>query len=98
MALHLDPNGPEPVRETRKVRVSDIGEERTVVRDGVQQLVHGAMVCPDCNLPVVISDSVHAGRTLRCGYCDHEARAREFVAADIYDTVANEVYIIARVG
>jgi hypothetical protein len=98
MALHLDPQGPEPVRETRKVRVSEIGEERTVVRDGVQRLVHGALVCPACNLPVVISDSVHAGNPLRCGYCDHTARAREFVAADIYDTVANEVYVIARVG
>jgi hypothetical protein len=97
MALHLDPQGPEPVRETRKVRVSDIGEERTVVGDGVQRLAHGALVCPGCNLPVVISDAVHAGSPLRCGYCNHAARAREFVAADIYDTVANEVYIIARV-
>jgi hypothetical protein len=98
MALHLDPQGPEPVRETRKVRVADIGEERMVVRDGVQRLVHGALVCPSCNLPVVISDSVNAGSPLRCGYCDYEARAREFVAADVYDTVANEVYVIARVG
>ena len=98
MALHLDPSGREPVREARKVRVGEIGEERQVVRDGVQQIAHGALVCPGCNLPVVIEDSVGAGSWLRCGFCDHEARAREFVAADVYDTLANEVYVIARVA
>jgi hypothetical protein len=95
MALHLDPNGREPIRETRKVRVSDIGEERRVVRDGVQQIAHGALVCPGCNLPVVIEGSVAAGSALRCGFCDHTARAREFVAANVYDTLANEVYVVA---
>ena len=98
MALNLDPQGPEPVRDTRKVRVADIGEERRVVADGVQRLAHGALVCPGCNLPVVIGQSLAAGVRLRCGFCDHEARAREFVAADVYDTVANEVYVIARVA
>ena len=95
MTLNLEPQGPEPVRDTRKVRVADVGEERQVVRDGVQQLAHGALVCPGCNLPLVLRTPVHAGSVLRCGYCDQEARAREFVAADVYDTVANEVYVIA---
>jgi hypothetical protein len=98
VALDLDPHGTDPVRETRKVRVGDIEEHRTVVRDGVQRICHGALVCPGCNLPVVIEDALPAGSPLRCGFCDHEARAREFVAADVYDTVANEVYVIARVA
>jgi hypothetical protein len=98
VALHLDPSGREPVRETRKVRVGEIGEERQVVRDGIQQIAHGALVCPGCNLPVVIEDSVGAGSRLQCGFCDHSARAREFVAPDVYDTVANEVYVVARVA
>jgi hypothetical protein len=98
MALELDPYGREPVRETRKVRVGEIGEERQVVRDGVQWIGHGALVCPGCNLPVVIENSVDAGSRLRCGFCDHTARAREFVAPDVYDTLANEVYVIARVA
>jgi hypothetical protein len=97
VALHLDPFGKEPVRETRKVRVADIGEERRIARDGVQRLAHGALVCPGCNLPVLIEDPVPAGRQLRCGFCGHEAAAREFVARDVFDTVANEVYVIARV-
>jgi hypothetical protein len=97
MALHPDPFGPEPVRETRKVRVGDIGEERRLVRDGVQLLEHGALVCPGCNLPVVIDGPLPATGALRCGYCSHEGEAREFVARDVYDTVANEVYVVARV-
>lgn len=98
MALNLDPQGPEPVRDARKVRVTDVGEERNVVRDGIQRLAHGALVCPGCNLPLVLRDPVHAGAAVRCGFCEHESRAREFVVADVYDTVANEVYVIARVA
>jgi hypothetical protein len=97
MAVHLDPFGNEPVRETRKVRAADVGEERRIVRDGVQRIAHGALVCPGCNLPVVIEDRVPADRQLRCGFCDHEAPARDYVARDVYDTIANEVYVIARV-
>jgi len=98
VALHLDPQGQEPVRETRNVRVADIGEERRVVRDGIQRIAHGALVCPSCNIPVVIEDAIAAGAEIACGYCDHAARAREFVADDVYDTLANEVYVVARVG
>jgi hypothetical protein len=46
---------------------------------------------------VLIEDRVPAGRRMRCGFCDHEAPAREFVVSDVFDTVANEVYVIARV-
>ncbi len=98
MALHVDPFGHEPVRETRKVRVGDIGEEHRLVRDGIQLIGHGALVCPGCNLPVVIEDHVAATGLLRCGFCSHEAEARDFVAPDVFDTVANEVYVIARVA
>jgi len=97
VALHLDPHGHEPVRETRKVRVGDIGQERRIARDGVQRIAHGALVCPGCNLPVLIKDRVPAGSRLHCGFCDHHAPARDFVARDVFDTVANEVYVIARV-
>ena len=32
---------------------------------------------------------------LRCGFCDHAAAsAREFVLEDVYDTLANEVYLV----
>lgn len=38
-----------------------------------------------------------AGMTVRCGFCDHAAPARGFVREDVYDTVANEVYVVARI-
>ncbi|MGH2962096.1 MAG: hypothetical protein ACRDL3_07890 [Solirubrobacterales bacterium] len=97
MAIHLDPFGHEPIRETRKVRAADIGAQRQIARDGVQRIAHGALVCPACSLPLLIEDRVPASRRLRCGFCDHEAPAREFVVRDVFDTVANEVYVIARV-
>ncbi len=38
-----------------------------------------------------------AGQTVRCGFCDHAGPARQFVLEDVYDTLANEVYLVARV-
>jgi hypothetical protein len=95
MALNLDPQGPEPVRDTRKIRLADVAEERQVVRDGIQTLAHGALICPSCDIPLVLDAAVPAGEAVRCGFCEHEGRAREFVVADVYDTVSNEVYVVA---
>jgi hypothetical protein len=97
VGLGIDPTGREPIRETRKVRVGDIDEHRRLVRDGFQLLDHGALVCPSCNVPVVIDTPVPISRDLRCGFCDHEARVGEFVSANVFDTVPNEVYVVARV-
>ena len=41
---------------------------------------------------------VSAGMRLHCAFCDHAASAREFIAEDVYDTLANEVYLVARVA
>ena len=94
MALHLDP---EERGKTLKIRAGAVGPAREVVRDGVQALAHGALVCPSCDAPLYIEQPVPAGKALHCGYCDHIARAREFLIHDVYDTVGNEVYLIARV-
>ena len=98
MGLHLEPNDWHPLSEQRKIRVTDIGEERRVVRDGVQWLAHGALICPGCAVPIAISAPTSVGSELRCAFCEHEARAREFVAPDVFDTVANEVYVVARIA
>ncbi len=39
-----------------------------------------------------------AATRLVCGYCDHTGPARDFLAEDVYDTVPNEVYLVARVA
>ena len=98
MGLHLEPTAGRPLSEQQKIRVTDIGEERQIARDGVQRLAHGAMICPGCAIPLVLSSPTSVATEIRCGFCAHEARAREFVARDVFDTVANEVYVVARVA
>jgi hypothetical protein len=45
---------------------------------------------------MVVSDRVPAWQELRCGFCGHAGRARTFLVRDVFDTVANEAYMIAR--
>jgi hypothetical protein len=97
--LPIDPGDPgQPKTKLGRVDGSEAGAERRLVRDGLQVLAHGALVCPHCALPLAIEERLPAGRPLRCGFCSHGAPAREFVAEDVYDTLANEVYLIARVA
>ena len=96
MALHLDPFGNEPLPGERRARAADIAEEWRVARQGVEVVAHGALVCPECGAPVVVSHAVPAQRELSCGFCGHAARARSFLVRDVFDTIANEAYLVAR--
>jgi hypothetical protein len=101
VAFHLtpDPGDPgEPQVRLGRVGGAEAAEERRLVRDGVQVLAHGAMLCPSCDLPMPVTRQIAAGETIRCGFCDHLAPARAFISEDVFDTVANEVYLVARVG
>jgi hypothetical protein len=101
VAFHLapDPGDPgEPQVRIGRTGGSEIGEERRLVRDGAQVLAHGALICPACALPIATTRRLPAAGRLRCGFCDHVAGAREFLREDVYDTLANEVYLIARVS
>jgi hypothetical protein len=101
VTLHLpaDPGDPgQPKTKLGRVDGSEASAERRLLRDGMQVLAHGALVCPECALPLAIAGRLPAGLPLRCGFCDHAAPVRQFLAADIYDTVANEVYLVARVS
>jgi uncharacterized Zn finger protein (UPF0148 family) len=100
VALHLTPDPGDPGEP--QVRIGraggEIGEERRLVRDGAQILAHGALVCPECELPIVPAHRFRATGPLSCAFCDHTAEARAFVREDVFDTVANEVYLVARVS
>ncbi len=97
--LPVDPGDPgQPNTKLGRVDGSEPGAERRLLRDGVQVLAHGALVCPQCSLPLAIGGQLPARRDLVCGFCDHAAAAQEFVAEDVYDTLANEVYLVARVA
>ena len=101
MAYHLtpDPGDPgEPQVRLGRIGGAEAAEERRIVRDGVQVIAHGAMLCPSCDLPMPVTRRVPAALTIRCGFCDHLGTARQFVREDVFDTVANEVYLVARVG
>jgi hypothetical protein len=96
--LHLDPSEHEPVRIDGKVRAADIQQEWRLARDGIQRIAHGAMICPSCAAPIVLAAPVSAGEELRCGFCGHAERSRGFLVRDVFDTVANEAYLIARLA
>jgi len=101
VTLHLPADSGDPGQPRTKLgRVdgSQPGAERRLLRDGMQVLAHGALVCPECALPFAIGGQMSAGMQLHCGFCDHAASAREFIAEDVYDTLANEVYLVARVA
>ena len=97
--LPADPGDPgQPDVRTGRVDGSQAGAHRCLLRDGAQVLAHGALVCPNCAIPLAASVPFPVGTRLICGYCEHAGPAREFLAEDVYDTVSNEVYLVARVA
>ena len=102
MAFHLapDPGDPgEPGVRIGRTGGAEAGEERRLVRDGAQILAHGALICPSCQMPIAPNRRrLPAFDPLRCAFCTHTAAAREFIREDVYDTLPNEVYLVARVA
>jgi hypothetical protein len=101
MAFEIAPDpGEKGVPETGTTAPggADLGERRQIVADGFEVLAHGALVCPECALPIAIESRIGAGSEVACPFCAHGAPAREFVRPDVFDAVANEVYLVARVA
>ena len=96
MALHLDPGDHRPLQREQKVRPSDIAHEWRVSRDGIEVIAHGALICPACDAPLAVIEPIPAGASIECGFCSHRDRARTFLVRDVYDTVANEAYMVAK--
>jgi len=72
--------------------------ERRLVRDGSQVIARGSLLCPECDLPLPGRPAVPASQTLRCGWCDYSAPARELFRAGVSDTEANAVALVARLA
>lgn len=96
MALHLDPLEQGPLPGSQRARAADVAPDWRVARHGIEVLAHGAVVCPGCSAPVVLGGPSPATKEISCSFCGHSARAREFLVRDVFDTVANEAYMIAR--
>jgi hypothetical protein len=73
-----------------------LGEQRRLVRDGLQVLARGSLACPACDLPIWPAPRIGPRSELRCGYCDHAAEALEFLREDVNDAPANDVLMVAR--
>jgi hypothetical protein len=98
MRIPADPGDPGlPEVRLGRAAGADSALERRIVRDGAQVVAHGALICPSCSLPIALSEALSVASELRCGYCDHTGRTREFLARDVFDTLANEAYMVARV-
>ena len=92
MSLHPPGDSGDPGHPKTKLgRVdgSQASAERRLVRDGTQIVGHGALFCPQCALPFAVPGRLPAGL---------ELPARDFLAGNVYDTVGNEVYLVARVA
>jgi hypothetical protein len=97
VALHPQSADDGPLRPQGGVKVTDLGSDHRLVHDGVEQLAHGALVCPECSIPVRIAGPVGVGAELRCGFCASSAPAREYLVPNVFDTPTNEVLLIARI-
>jgi len=96
VALHLDPFEHRPLHGTQHARTTDIVEEWRVATHGIEVVAHGALICPDCAAPLDVPSTMPAQQQLECGFCGHADRARAFLVRDVFDTVANEAYMVAR--
>jgi len=97
--IPADPGDPgRPNTGIGRVDGERAGAHHRLVRDGVQVLAHGALICPECALPLAAAGRFSARAQVICGYCDHSGRGRDFLAEDVFDTVSNEVYLVARVA
>jgi hypothetical protein len=85
----------EPDVKIGRTGGSAVGERR-LLRDGLQVLARGALICPACALPVSPAPRVAPRGRLQCAFCEHAGPAVGFLAEDVRDTVANQVILVAR--
>ena len=88
----------EPDVKLGRTGGSAVGEDRRLVNHGLQVLARGALVCPECELPISPTPRIRPRAELRCAFCDHSAAAIDFLREDVYDTVANESILVARLS
>lgn len=88
----------EPDVKLGRSGAAAVGEDRRLIRNGVQVLARGSLVCPRCAIPLSPAPRVRPRAELNCGFCAHVAPAIEFLVEGVRDTVANDVVLVARVA
>jgi hypothetical protein len=66
------------------------------IRPATQRLGQGALACPVCEVPVLLSGPVPFTSHLVCPFCLESNPARQFVRLEKFDTSANVVEVRAR--
>ena len=99
LGAHLNPGDPGEDRAAAgAVGGAEAQLELKLLRDGVQVLAGGSLVCPGCELPLPGRPAVAASRVLHCGWCGHSAPARELLRRGVVDAPANRVALVARIA
>jgi hypothetical protein len=88
----------EPDVKAGRTGGSAVGEDRRLVRNGVQVLARGALACPDCSLPISPAPQIRPRAQLRCGFCDHAGPAVEFLREGVHVPRGAQVALVARLG
>lgn len=87
----------EPDVKVGRLGGAAVGESKRLVRDRMQVLGRGALVCPECSLPISPAPRARPKAAMSCGFCGHAAAVCDFVRGQCFDTLANEVRIVARI-
>jgi hypothetical protein len=88
----------EPDVKTGRTGGSAVGEDRRLVRNGVQILTRGALACPECSLPMSPAPKVRPRAEVHCGFCGHAGPAVDFLREGVHVPTAARVALVARLG
>lgn len=96
--IAFDPGEPgRPSIRLGRAAGAQAGFEQRILREGVEVIAHGALICPGCAMPIAAAGALPAGAEMGCGFCGHSARVRDYLVRDVYDTVGNEAQLVARI-
>jgi hypothetical protein len=84
--------------ELHGIQSSEIYLPRKDTREEVHTLGAGALACPSCDVPVVMTEPIGITAAMRCPFCREIHLARSFLRLDRTDTALNDVRVTARIG
>lgn len=101
MGFHVAPNPGDRGEDRATTGAAGRSEAQLaqrLLRDGRQVIARGALICPDCDLPLPGRPTIAASKVVHCGWCGHAAPARALLRRDVFDTAANRVELVARLA
>jgi hypothetical protein len=84
--------------ELHGLQSNEIYLPRRDTREEIHTLGTGALACPSCDVPIVMTDPIGITALMRCPFCREIHPARSFLRLDRTDTGLNDVRVTARIG